>query len=648
MFTKRLSFLAPLLVALGCAFCTACSSGASQSETAGNDSTAAAKPAPSLQDGKGTARLIPNAPIVVNTHGTWKIVYTVGREGISAGGGIAVHISPYWGWTPPQNSNQDYPGYTTVSTSNKKAVLDTVIGSPHYVVVRTKEVPLTVKDSITVTYGDTAGGKHPLGSARCDTYAEEGEDFFIKVDGDGDGHFYAIADHPRITILPAAAADLVVTAPSLVQTGNPFSVAIAAVDPYDNMAQSYRGTIRFVPSAAAVTIRDGYRFTPSDKGVYKVQCTITQPGLYYITAEDNESGFTRVSNPIQCTDKPRDYNLYWGDIHGHAQIGDGTGTPDNFYTYARDVSGLDIAALTSHDAHGFIPLDGDQETWDLIRTKTDSYYRPGGFVTFLGYEWTSWTYGHQHVLFLHSEEGAVYSFRDPKSATPNDLWNRLEGKEAITVPHHVGGGPIAYDWNYYNPDFQPLTEICSIHGNCEYPGAPKGIYRPQENRSVQDALARGYKLGIVASGDSHNGHPGRRDPAAITAGLMGVYAEELTRESIWKSLKRKRVYATSGTRMIVDFHINGHTMGETIAPPDENSARDISGKVIGTDVIQEVTIIKNNAALHTVRGKGVEAAVHYIDKTVARTGDYYYMRALQEDGEIAWSSPIWVEIQDAL
>ncbi len=80
MFTKRLSFLASLLVALGCAFCTACSSGASQSETVGNDSTAAAKPAPSLQDGKGTARLIPNAPIVVNTHGTWKIVFTVGSR----------------------------------------------------------------------------------------------------------------------------------------------------------------------------------------------------------------------------------------------------------------------------------------------------------------------------------------------------------------------------------------------------------------------------------------------------------------------------------------------------------------------------------------------------------------------------------------
>ena len=84
------------------------------------------------------------------------------------------------------------------------------------------------------------------------------------------------------------------------------------------------------------------------------------------------------------------------------------------------------------------------------------------------------------------------------------------GKEAITVPHHVEGGPIAYDWNYYNPDFQPLTEICSIHGNCEYPGAPKGICSTVLRRTAlpsQDALARVVTKapGIVASGDSHNG-----------------------------------------------------------------------------------------------------------------------------------------------
>ena len=137
-------------------------------------------PPSSLQDGKGTARVIPNDPVVVNSYGTWQIVYSVGREGIGAGGGIAVHISPYWGWTQPQNRNRDYPGYTTVSTSNQKATLDIVIGSPHYVVVRTKEVPLSFNDTITITYGDTGAGKHPSGRARCDRYAEEGGRFFYQ------------------------------------------------------------------------------------------------------------------------------------------------------------------------------------------------------------------------------------------------------------------------------------------------------------------------------------------------------------------------------------------------------------------------------------------------------------------------------------
>ena len=617
----------------------------SHNELTANESAPATENFLSPEDGKGEAVVIPNDDVAVNTYGTWKIVYTVGKEGISIGGGIAVHISPYWGWTPPQNSSQDYPGYTTVSTSNDKAQLDVLIGYPNYVVIRTEGVPLNYKQSITVTYGDTGGNKHPLGKAKCDKYAEEGEEFFIKVDGDGDGYFYPIGHQPRINILPGPAAALIVTAPSLVKIDTPFSVKIAAVDRYDNWAQSYQGAIDLSSSRSDIDIPQRYHFKESDRGAKKIKCTVKKAGLCRIKVEDRKNGFKTESNPILCTDKPLSNHLYWGDIHGHSGICDGTGTPDNYYQYARDVAGLDISSLTSHDAHGFIPLDEDEETWNLIRRKTDYYYRPGEFVTFLGYEWTDWTYGHQHVLFLYSEEGEVFSFRDSKSDTPNKLFNCLKGKEAITKPHHVGGGPIPCDWNFYNADFQPLTEICSVHGNCEFFGCFKGIYRPKEKHFVQDALARGYKLGIVASGDSHNGHPGRRDLGAITAGLMGVYAEALDRASIWKALKSRMVYATSGARIILDFYINGHAMGEVLYQNNENDVRDISGEVIGTDLIREIVIIKNGLNLHTIKGKGIKNSIHYLDKTVLKDGDYYYLRIVQEDGEMAWSSPIWCELR---
>lgn len=615
----------------------------SQNELTGTESDSVKKYSPIPENGKGTAVVIPSDDVVVNTYGTWKIVYTVGKEGINRGGGIAVHISPFWGWTKPQNSNQDYPGYVTVSTSDAKATLDVSVGYPHYVVVRTQGSPITYKQSITVTYGDTGGGKHPLGKAKCDKYAEDEEEFFIKVDSDGDGHFYPIEHQPRINILPGPASALVATAPSLVEIDTPFRLTIAAVDRYDNWAKGYQGTINLSSSPLEIDMPREYHFKKSDSGTKKFQCTIKKTGLYRIRAEDEKKGFKTESNPILCTDNPLDYHLYWGDIHGHSGLCDGTGTPDNYYQYAREVAGLDISALTTHDAHGFIPLDEDEETWNFIREKTDSYYRPGEFVTFLGYEWTNWTYGHQHVLFLHSEEGKVFSFRDPKSATPNGLWECLKGKEAITIPHHVGGGPIPCDWNFYHADFQPITEICSVHGNCEFFGCLKGIYNPEKGHFVRYALARGYRLGIIASGDSHNGHPGRRDPGALTGGLMGIYAESLDRKSIWNALKNRRVYATSGARIILDFNINKYPMGEIIYFNDENAVRDISGEVIGTDLIQEIVIIKNGLNLYTIQGQGIKNTIHYLDKTVLKEGDYYYLRVIQEDGEMAWSTPVWFE-----
>ena len=91
-----------------------------QKELTANESVSAKKYSPLTENGKGEAVVIPSDDVVVNTYGTWKVVYTVGKEGITGGGGIVVHISPYWGWSAPQNSNQDYPGYITVSTSNDR------------------------------------------------------------------------------------------------------------------------------------------------------------------------------------------------------------------------------------------------------------------------------------------------------------------------------------------------------------------------------------------------------------------------------------------------------------------------------------------------------------------------------------------------
>jgi hypothetical protein len=68
-------------------------------------------------------------------------------------------------------------------------------------------------------------------------------------------------------------------------------------------------------------------------------------------------------------------------------------------------------------------------------------------------------------------------------------------------------------------------------------------------------------------------------------------------------------------------------------------------KVLGTAPVSRVDIIKNNTFLHTLNPKTAEVEFTYSDAE-ANTGEsYYYVRVQQEDGQMAWSSPIWVTIR---
>jgi hypothetical protein len=355
------------------------------------------------------------------------------------------------------------------------------------------------------------------------------------------------------------------------------------------------------------------------------------------------------------------YKIFFGDLHAHSGQPKGhacgSGTVDENYEYARDVANLDIFALAEHEWQ--MPKKGE---WELRLEKADEFNEDGHFVTLPSFEWTNQRYGHRNVYYLDSKRPlfATTNFQDV-DYTPDYLWRELRkcGAQAITVPHHPNISWFPLDWSYKDPEFDRLVEVYSNWGNSEYFGAPYS-WPPDrlEGVSVQDALAQGHNLGIIASSDCHDGHPGNseRDDGipgiseppgrTIGSGRVAVLAQRLTREAVFHALYERRCYATTGTRILLDFNVNGKIMGSEITVPEKTSPRTISAKVEGTANIACVELVRNNVDILRKESKGRKTEINFVDQENIGNTCFYYLRVTQQDYEMAWSSPVWVTTLD--
>jgi len=87
-----------------------------------------------------------------------------------------------------------------------------------------------------------------------------------------------------------------------------------------------------------------------------------------------------------CAAQATDYSVYYGMLHSHTNISDGSDNPAEADKYARDTAGLDIFSIADHD---YYPNDMTTSDWATIKNAANSYNQDGVFATFWGFEWTS-------------------------------------------------------------------------------------------------------------------------------------------------------------------------------------------------------------------------------------------------------------------
>ncbi len=619
---------------------------------------------------------------IVGEERTVRITYTVGEEPIYIGGVLRFTIP--FGFKKPQIDMPIFPAYTTARTTRENASVETFIVendwwkrgpdrtktenvSEHvgtHIWVKILGHRLESGDKVILTYGDVSYHKQAIGQV-CRTSGPVQFDVATDVKGTLEAPYsgYYLTENPPIMEISSKEAErFEVILPSEAESEEDTEVTVFAVDKYHNLANYHTG--RFYCYLDNEKVYMG-KFEPEDCGVKKLKIALKKEGIIYIHAQDEGKKIKGISNPcISKREKEKSVH-YWGDLHGHTGIQWGRGSGRSYYEFAKKVSSLDFCALTDPDAgrytnnnetaYNSLSCYMTEKQWKEIQDLNKEFCEEGKFIPILGYEYHNDApnpeFGGDRNVYYQSYDEPIRRCVDKGSYCPEELWKQLKqmNVKAITIPHHTAKKVMLGSWEIHDEDIQRLVEIYSCWGNSEGETGERPIIGGSiyNQHSVQYALNKGYRLGFVAGSDTHAGTPGyahwvfSENIESYRGGLTCILAEQLTRESIFDAMWNRRVYATTGERILLNFAINNISMGQE-GKLCENLVRKIEVDVVGTDELDEIDIISMGNIIFRKKVSGKSAEVIFTDETQPENGwNYYYARVYQKNKAIAWSSPIW-------
>ena len=361
------------------------------------------------------------------------------------------------------------------------------------------------------------------------------------------------------------------------------------------------------------------------------------------------------------------YNFYFGNIHSHSSYSDGnkdsTGSgfyyPGDDYNYAKGSYHMDFLGIAEHNHYSSSNNPGMHVGhYSMGLYQADTANHNGSFVAMYGMEWGTISQGGHVVVYgvplligwetgsggwgstsnynILCAKGDFASFWPIVKSYPtafctlahaqtNDYGNLLDG--------------AAYDANTDSV----ITGIAIRSGNANsttnsYTDPAATLY----DTKFLKALAAGYHLGPTNDHDNHYTTFGRTNK-----GRTVVLATSLDRDSIMAAYKAIRFYASDDWNAQVSFTINGIVMGRDFTTGLNSSISVIVNDLDGaTDPVNKIEVFYGNP------GSGINATLltsntgsntlSYPHLTTINTSYYYFAKITQADGDIIWTSPIWV------
>lgn len=348
----------------------------------------------------------------------------------------------------------------------------------------------------------------------------------------------------------------------------------------------------------------------------------------------------------------RAFTLYWADTHCHSVFSpDAEGEVDELIHFARDIAGLDAVGVLDNDYYPHKALT--EAEWAIHQELSTHFTREGDFVVFPGWEYTYHRrdlkpdFNHRAILYPRAG-GRLYRRIDGDAAVDRDLFGALSGSKAMCYPHHP-------TWEIIDPALDWNVEVCSS-------------WRVviEETDFALRMLQAGHKFGFIGSSDSHRAVPG------LGGALTGVYADALTPEALFDAYRNRRIFATQGTRMVIEFSAGGAFMGGVTEVEGDVPIR---VRVAAPLEIERLNVLCDGVTVYDQEGGGEEVEFEWLDDRGGPGEHFYFLRVklvgdpsfntdpaenylppfkcagnyphnhARARGPFGWSSPVWVTVR---
>ncbi|MCC7491320.1 MAG: CehA/McbA family metallohydrolase [Fimbriimonadaceae bacterium] len=579
----------------------------------------------------GRAEFSPAEALPVKSEQRLSVTWTAGSDGLQPGGSLLIEAPS---WREQRNWYQVRELQATCSRAGARLTLQrgrlqnqtwppAWVGGLASLTLAADSVALRHGDRVTVAWTITTA-----------TVLTEGASFEVSVAASADAPANLVGRH-RWELAGGPAVRLNVTATPTPLPGAPARVSIAAFDALDNPAAAFSGKVTLSLEGGPSPRPTAVGISPADQGRVRLITQFAQPGIYRVTARCGE--VAGRSHPIWVS-AANQQGIWFGDLHVHGEASaDAVGPQRYTHVYARDCLGLDFAAISDHAA-----LGPPWEPWQRTKQANNAARDVPFYDTINGYE-LSFRNGHKNVYFPDDDPPFL------SGTNTKLLWQQLGGREALTIPHtpntdsgtalNAQGEKVwtTMDWAPRNEQYQRVVELVQVRSSYEQDARDPSLRVTQGGfkASVQDALAQGHTLGFIGSTDTHDGLPGSKQ------GWAAVVAPRLERRALWEALRDRHCYATSGARILLRMTLNEAVMGRELTLP-RTTPREVRCEVVGTAPLQRIDLIRDGQVLTSASPEGEAATFRAFDDTPLTARRYYYLRVLQRDSQMAWSSPVWV------